>query len=1359
MSMLCLLLALSADPVPDRPNLVLFLSDDHGYLDAGCYGGDAKTPNMDRIAAAGARMTGAFVATPSCGPCRASLMSGLYPARNGAQPNHSTMRADLTTLPTLLDRLGYRVAHFGKSHFRPKAALTGMEFVLSEDKHGKLDVDLQPEAVDDWLTAKDAAGDDRPVCLIVCAHSPHVYWPANHGYDADAVDLPPTFIDTPETRDYRTRYLTDVTRMDERLGRVYDVARQRLGDNTLFVYTSDHGAQWPFGKWNLYDAGIRVPMLASWPGKLKPGTTLNALVSFVDLLPTFVELAGGTPPPDIDGRSFAAVLRGTRDTHRTHVFASHSGDGDMNVYPMRAVRNGRYKYVRNLHPEFRYTTHIDQGNNADGLAVWRSWERAAGSDPEAAEIVRRYHERPAEELYDVLADPHEQHNLAGDPAEADTLVGMRTQVTQWMTATGDPGQVFGTPRLLSEPEQPPAAQKPDDGKPPWAYTTAKPADDWTEPNFDDSGWKRGRATFGTEGTPGADVRTTWDTPDIWLRREVTLPSDPKSLALRILHDEDTEVYLNGTRIAQFRGYIGAFRVVKVGEKATAAATEGPNTLAVHCHQTGGGQSIDVTLLHGAAAAKAIDEVTPKLQSKFAADLDPDSPLPEYPRPQMVRDDDSWSNLNGHWDYAITGHDSAMPTKWADEKIVVPFCIESQLSGVRKSVAADQDLWYRRSFTAPTPATAGKNGRTLLHFGAVDWRATVYVNGEEVGSHEGGYDPFSFDLTGFLKDGTNELAVKVWDPTTEGTQPVGKQRENPGGIWYTPVTGIWQTVWLEAVPAVAVSGVKLVPDAKKGAVTITVSATEGEPDARAGVTAGVRLVARRKGDEKTAIEGQGRGKDVMRPARLDQPFTLAIPDCKLWSPAEPWLYDLEVVLIGEDGVEIDRVTTYAGIRDIALMKDAAGIDRIALNGQPLFQFGPLDQGWWPGGLYTAPTDEALAYDVEMTRKLGFNCARKHVKVEPARWYHHCDRLGLLVWQDMPTMEGFGAGPRGPEAQAPDSETATRFRSEWQRIIDALHDVPSIVIWVPFNEGWGQHDTDATIRWTQQYDPTRLVDGPSGWFDTGTGDMLDAHRYPGPGMPAVTAGRAAVLGEFGGVAWAVPDHLWLPGGNWGYRQTGSREEFVKDYSARIKALRPLIDRGLAAAIYTQTTDVETEVNGLLTYDREVVKIDPALARQLAEPLYQPAEPADGVVLTNRRARWLATAEKPSGLWRSLGYDDSAWTPTMLPVGDPAGSGYRVQTPWTDGDMWLRQRFHIPAATPAGRLLVVSHVNGGAEVFLNGRKLPGEVTGFSSMERQTLLPHGFTEALRVGDNVLAVRAAGRDGRQRPVFDLSLSLMPADD
>ena len=564
-----------------------------------------------------------------------------------------------------------------------------------------------------------------------------------------------------------------------------------------------------------------------------------------------------------------------------------------------------------------------------------------------------------------------------------------------------------------------------------------------------------------------------------------------------------------------------------------------------------------------------------LLTRWAEEIAPEQPLPEYPRPQLRRPE--WKSLNGFWDYAIGPRTEPRP-KQADGQILVPYPLESALSGVGESITANDLLWYTRPFELPE---AWDGQRVMLNFGAVDWEARVWVNGRFVGEHRGGYTPFAFDITSALAPaGPQEITVSVWDPTDEGYQPRGKQVREPGEIWYTAVTGIWQTVWIEPVPDQHVSALRVTPDVNRNAVRIETSLASKAP---ATVTARVY-------DNGRQI-GEATGGAVEIP----------IEDPKLWSPESPFLYDLTVTVEAADGATTDVVESYFGMRDVRLGKDGNGVQRILLNGEFVFQYGLLDQGWWPDGLYTAPTDDALRYDVEMTKAMGFNMARKHVKVEPARWYYWADKLGLLVWQDMPNGDEH-IGRDDPDIERA-AQSARQFEREYLAMIGALYNHPSIVMWIPFNEGWGQFDTERIVELTRKHDPTRLVNNASGWTDRGVGDVHDIHRYPGPAAPEAEEDRAIVLGEFGGLGLIVEGHLWQFDDAWGYRSYDSEEELLDAYRNLVKELRPLIDEpGLSAAVYTQTTDVEIEVNGLMTYDRAVTKIDPGVLTEINGVLYE-------------------------------------------------------------------------------------------------------------------------------------------------------------
>jgi len=569
-----------------------------------------------------------------------------------------------------------------------------------------------------------------------------------------------------------------------------------------------------------------------------------------------------------------------------------------------------------------------------------------------------------------------------------------------------------------------------------------------------------------------------------------------------------------------------------------------------------------------------------IRTPWAKEVNPDKAWPEYPRPILTRP--SWQNLNGLWEYAISARDAAEPGSY-EGAILVPFAIESSLSGVGKAVTPAQALWYRRSFEVPA-AWTGK--RLLLHFGAVDWEATVYVNGRQAGTHKGGYDPFTFDVTGFLSgSGSQKVVVRVWDPTNgaNAPQPRGKQVLRPGGIFYTAVTGIWRTVWLEPVPETHIAALRTVPDIDLETISVAaeVAGSAAELSTRIEVLQG----------NKVAGGGEGRPGQAVR-IKISKP--------RLWSPAAPFLYDLKVTLIDSQARQVDTVGSYFGMRKIAIGKATDRFNRLFLNNQPLFQFGPLDQGWWPDGLYTAPTDAALRYDLEQTKALGFNMLRKHVKVEPERLYYWADKLGLLIWQDMPSSN-FNRKNTAAEALA---EADRQWDAELKAMIDHLRNYPSIVMWVPFNEGWGQHDTRRITEWVKAYDPTRLVNNASGWTDEGFGDVNDVHTYPGPSMRPPESARAVVLGEFGGLGLPVKGHLWKEEGNWGYRSFDDFESYRQKYTDLVVAMYALAKQGLAAAVYTQTTDCEIEVNGLMTYDRVISKLDPKVFSTLNRGFLPPA-----------------------------------------------------------------------------------------------------------------------------------------------------------
>ncbi|MBE0544605.1 MAG: glycoside hydrolase family 2 [Verrucomicrobia bacterium] len=695
-----------------------------------------------------------------------------------------------------------------------------------------------------------------------------------------------------------------------------------------------------------------------------------------------------------------------------------------------------------------------------------------------------------------------------------------------------------------------------------------------------------------------------------------------------------------------------------------------------------------------------------LMTRWAEEVGPTNALPEYPRPQLVRPD--WQNLNGLWDYAIVPLNSNRPPVF-EGQILVPFPIESALSGVMRRLNQDQALWYRRAVGIPSD---WRGRRVRLHFDAADWHTRVFVNGSYVGEHRGGYDRFSFDITDRLRwNGAEEILVAVSDPT-EGDQPRGKQSRRPEGIFYTPSSGIWRTVWLEPVPAPGLDALRITPDLDSSAVRVRASVNSLAENLR------IEAVAFADGSEMGRVTGLPNAELVL-PLRTIRP----------WSPDEPFLYDLRVSLVQSNRVQ-DRVTSYFGMRKVALSKDSEGFTRITLNDQFVFQVGTLDQGFWPDGLYTAPTDAALRSDIEFLKQAGFNLTRKHVKVEPERWYYWCDKLGLLVWQDMPS---------GDNASV---EGRRHFEAELLHMVQGLHHHPSIILWVLFNEGWGQYETERLTQLLKTLDPSRLVINASGWTDMRVGDVVDVHSYPGPDSPDPESRRASVLGEFGGLGLALAGHAWSAR-SWGYLMLKDEPELAARYTRLLRQVWDLQEwRGLSAAVYTQTSDVETECNGLLTYDR-VMKLSPAIIRAAnrREPRGEPRR----LVLPDAmlgHAVWKYTIQPPGDDWFKPGFDDSTWKEAPGGFGVAGTPGARANTVWETADIWLRREFGLEAGERAGLKLRVYH-DEDAMIYLNGvlaAKLPGHVVEYIEVE----VSEEALVALRPGRNTVAVHCRQTTGGQ---------------
>ncbi len=577
-----------------------------------------------------------------------------------------------------------------------------------------------------------------------------------------------------------------------------------------------------------------------------------------------------------------------------------------------------------------------------------------------------------------------------------------------------------------------------------------------------------------------------------------------------------------------------------------------------------------------------------MKTRWTDKVDKTQPWQEYPRPQFVRND--WQNLNGIFKYAITDIQDEIPEKF-DGDILVPFAVESPLSGVEKRVSDKQILWYEKKFTLD-PCFEGK--RVMLNFDAVDWYCRVFINGKKIGEHKGGYVPFSFDITDYLIEGENTLNLRVFDPTDKAMQPRGKQASKSHGFWYTSTTGIWQTVWLEPVSESHIKSIKLLPDIDRSVINIKTN-VEGDGEIFASIKEG----------EKEIFCG-----------KISKDEDIEIPEQKLWSPENPFLYDITLKLI--DGEEKDCVQSYFGMRKFSIGKDKKGLPRMMLNNEPYFQRGLLDQGYWCDGILTPPTDEAMIFDIQSMKDLGFNMLRKHIKVEPARWYYHCDRLGMIVWQDM--VSGIdklnlilvGALPNIKLTKIKDSHYnlfgrkdksyRDAFEKELYEVIDTLYNCPSIGCWVPFNEGWGQFDAKRIGSEIKAYDSSRIVDHASGWHDQKGGELNSMHRYIFPVTLPKMDGRPFALTEFGGLSYIIPEHAYNASKSFGYNVNYKSSEKVTEAYKKLheEQVIPLVEKGLCATVYTQVSDVEFEINGMFTYDREILKIDAETVKEINRKL---------------------------------------------------------------------------------------------------------------------------------------------------------------
>lgn len=745
------------------------------------------------------------------------------------------------------------------------------------------------------------------------------------------------------------------------------------------------------------------------------------------------------------------------------------------------------------------------------------------------------------------------------------------------------------------------------------------------------------------------------------------------------------------------------------------------------------------------------EWTPKLaplMTTWGEKVTPENAHREYPRPQMVRS--QWQNLNGLWNYAVTKKGDSKPETINQGQILVPFAIESALSGVQQKFTPEDKLWYETSFTVPK---TWKGNRIILHFGAVDYSSVIYVNGKKVGDHRGSSDAFRIDVTDALKgSGPQKLVVEVTDPTDTGFQPLGKQKLQPSGIYYTPVSGIWKTVWMEPVPVSHIYTMRGYADIDKSEYRFT------------------PILDRPAKGHKVRVTVYDNGTKVATATGLpNKEMVIKIENQKLWSPETPFLYDMKVELVSGSKV-IDVVDTYFGMRKISTAKDENGAQRLMLNNKPYFHIGLLDQGWWPDGLLTPPSDQALVYDIEFAKKAGFNTLRKHIKQESDRFYYHCDRMGVLVWQDAVASKDTKWWSKSRVEPVLSEYESQTFIHEFKNLVDQLFNFPCIYQWVIFNEGWGQHDTPNMINWISYLDPSRL-NSVSGWMDYGRGDICDIHRYTGPGKMDNAGGhRPLVLGEFGGLGYVVKDRVWpAKTTRVHYINAANIEQYVSDYERIFYQLRILKKQGLAGAIYTQITDVEGEINGLMTYDRKHTKIDVEQLSKLNNLLLStPVVLKEVIPNSEKEAQmWTYTTrwEWITDGWYNEDYDVRQWEEAPgffgfvrpgsvhnTPFTEKCSFAHTPKTEWRSSNIWLRREVELDEI-PQNPLLYIWYFTE-AEVYLNGHKVL-EVKG-----RNAPYPHceyrkfidGTEKYLRKGKNLIAVHCKNTGGKHVQAIDLGI-------
>jgi len=716
----------------------------------------------------------------------------------------------------------------------------------------------------------------------------------------------------------------------------------------------------------------------------------------------------------------------------------------------------------------------------------------------------------------------------------------------------------------------------------------------------------------------------------------------------------------------------------------------------------------------------------QIMTNWANDVTPENVWKEYPRPQMVRTD--WLNLNGLWDFEITERDTNQIAINYARKILVPFCVESALSGIKETITGKQQMIYRRFFSIPSH---WNQKHLILHFEAVDYETKVWVDGKYVGIHKGGYDHFQFDIAGFLnKDEKHEIKLVVWDPTNEGSQPIGKQALPAirNRTKYTATSGIWQTVWLEPINALAIESIKIIPNIDNATISLQTKIV--------GATQGARI----------KIQAFDQGKEIASSiAAIGEPVSLQLNQPKLWSPTNPFLYDLKLSLIN-DGKVVDEVSSYFGMRKISMGRDKEGYMRILLNNEIIYQLGPLDQGYWPDGLLTPASDQALRYDIAYLKKIGANMDRMHMKVQPERWYYHCDQLGILVWQDMVSPTKF--------IDTKSNLNPSDFELEHNLTLDQLYNHPSIIQWVLFNESWGQYDTERLTAALKAKDPTRLVINASGWHDKKVGDIRDFHDYtihPAVALVNKNDDRAMVLGETGGIDLLIPGHLWTPdlkGGtkiktDWSidFKKgiVKSSDELIEKYKILLNDLFQLKKYGLNAVVYTQISDVEDEISGWITYDRKVSKLPETTFAVLHQQFFKPTMTGKFILplSINEPQQWNYSFTAPSNDWiKNLMLSD--FKTGMAPFGIESNNVHKVNTTWNTNSLFLNKEFTL-SSVPS-KLSLIACNTGITEVYING----AYVMQFNNFLKndpevkisETLLSNEAMKLLKVGVNQLSLK-----------------------